>query len=259
MNSKTNNRRRKPVAVMAGIMALSVLAAGKTAAAPIELVVNGGFEAGLVGWMFGSQATGDPNGFATIGAGITAPLSGTATVGPFAGLQYAISDQGGPGAHFLTQTVNIPVGVTSATLSFQMFVNDQSGVGPIIDPTGLDFTTGGTNNPNQHGRVDLMVGGTGVGLGLGGVLANLFIGNDPAATNPNPYTFYSFNILPIVAGGGALDIRFAEVDNQFFFNMGIDNVSLIVDTADVPEPSTLALLSLSLAGLAFTRRKKKLH
>lgn len=51
-------------------------------------------------------------------------------------------------------------------LSFQMFVNDQSGVGPIVDSSSLYYLTGGVTDPltgalldNQHARVDILQAG----------------------------------------------------------------------------------------------------
>jgi len=51
----------------------------------------------------------------------------------------------------------------------------------------------------------------------------------------------------LVAGG------FAEVDNQLFFNQGVDNVSILQTSA--PEPATLLLLGTGL-GAAFYRRRR---
>jgi hypothetical protein len=54
-----------------------------------------------------------------------------------------------------------------------------------------------------------------------GVLENLYIGAD-AGGNPHPYTHYVFDITSLV-GGGTFQIRFAEVDNQLFFNLGVSS------------------------------------
>jgi hypothetical protein len=137
-----------------------------------------------------------------------------------------------------------------------MFANDQSGLGPIVHPSGLDYTTGGTFDPNQHARVDLLSGSADPFDTGAGVLANFYLGVD-AGTPPHPYTNYSFDITALVAAGGTFQIRFGEVDNQLFFQNGVDNVSVLADEVNgVPEPGGLALLGLGLAGLGFARRRK---
>jgi hypothetical protein len=133
-----------------------------------------------------------------------------------------------------------------------MFVNDQSGLGPIVDPTGLDPTTGGSFRDNQHARVDLMAAGSGpFSTAAGDVIANFYLGVDDVNTIPNPYTSYSFDITPQVSGGGTFRIRFAEVDNDAPLNLGVDNVSI---AAAVPEPGTLALFALGALALLARRR-----
>jgi hypothetical protein len=210
-----------------------------------ELITNGGFEAGLTGWNVIDQVGGDGSFFAS--SDFFSPLSSNPTAGPASGSFYAVSDQSGPGAHALLQEFTVAAGST-VTLSFDMFVNDWSEIGPIVDPSGLDFTSGGTFAPNQHARVDILALGvspfeTGVG-----VLTTLYLGVDPFL--PNAYTHYSFDVTSIVGGGGTFVLRFAEVDNQFFFNQGIDNVSV---TAGTPEPATVVLLGVGLVGLALRR------
>jgi len=207
-----------------------------------QLIINGGFETGgFAGWTVADQAGGSGSFFVTGAA--TTPLSGFATVGPRSGTFYAVSDQTGPGTHALIQSFIVPVGSSSVILSFDMFVNDQSGVGPIVNPAGLDFNA----FPNQHARVDILTA-TATPFATGaGVLANFYLGID-AGTSPHPYTSYLFDITPLVGAGGTFQLRFAEVDNQFFFNQGVDNVGIMA--SGVPEPMSLLLLGSGLAGLA---------
>jgi hypothetical protein len=229
------------------LMACLALAAPRTASAAIELITNGSFSAGLAGWTVFDQPGGSGTWDAST-VGSPTPMSGypTSALGvggatPSGG--YAVTDQGGPGAHALEQTFFVPVVASSVVLKFDMFVNDQSGLGPIVNPAGLDFTA----SPNQHGRVDILsVGSPPLDTGMG-VLLNVFTGNDPLP-NPNPFTRYMVDITSLVGGGGSFTLRFAEVDNQLFFHMGIDNVSVWCEprdggVGDVPEPMTLAVWS----------------
>ncbi|MDX2179324.1 MAG: PEP-CTERM sorting domain-containing protein [Bryobacteraceae bacterium] len=211
-----------------------------------ELLVNGDFEAGLAGWTVTDLLGGSGSWFSSAAA--PTPLSGFATVGPSAGLLYAVTDQTGPGTHSLTQSFLVPAGSTAVVLSFDMFVNDQSGEGPIIDPAGLDHAAG---FPNQHARVDLLTGVAGAFDTGGGVVANFYLGVD-AGANPHLYTAYVFDISALVVPGGTYQIRFAEVDTQFFFHQGVDNVSVVA--SGIPEPSTGVLFLSGLAGAVAVAR-----
>jgi hypothetical protein len=210
------------------------------------LLVNGDFEAGLAGWTVFDQPGGSGSWFSDDANGTT-PLSGQATVGPSGGALYAVSDQGGPGAHALLQSFIIPIGTSSATLSFDMFVNDWSNLGPIVNAAGLDYTAA----PNQHARVDILAAAAGALDTGAGVVANLYLGVDPGA-DPNAYTAYVFDLLALgLLPGTTYQLRFAEVDNQLFLNMGVDSVSIEA----LPEPATLLLIGAGMAGVIARRRR----
>lgn len=212
--------------VLAMLGALGLVTARTTSA--VELIVNGGFESGaFTGWTVNDLAGGSGSFFIDDADGFT-PFSGNATAGPAAGSFYAVSDQSGPGTHALSQAFVVPGSAQSVTLSFDMFVNDWSGVGPIVDPVGLDHT----GPPNQHARVDILSAGSPPFDTGAGVLANFFLGVD-LGFPPHAYTNYLFDITGLVGGGGTFVLRFAEVDNQFFLNQGVDNVSINF----VPPPS----------------------
>ena len=236
----------------AGLVSVAVLwAMTAVPAAAVELLTNGDFSAGLGSWTVTDQAGGSGSWFSST-VGTATPLSGLATsaVGGGVGL-YAVSDQTGPGAHALTQSFTVTAG-SQVMVTFDLFAND-SDSGPIVNPAGLDYTA----TPNQHARVDILTAAAGaLSTAAADVVTSLlppFV--DPQASNPNPFTAYAFDITPFVGAGGTFQIRFAEVDNQLFFNMGVDNVS-IMETS-VPEPTTILLLGLGLAGLGF--RKPRTH
>ncbi|MHC4427329.1 MAG: hypothetical protein ACYS0D_01830 [Planctomycetota bacterium] len=198
-------------------------------------IVNGSFE------------TGDFNGWTVANAGdfgdwIVAPagfplLSGGVAPVPTDGQFQAITDQDGPGSHVLYQEFVVPTG---GTLEFDMWWDNQAQA--WFNDGTLDLL-----NPNQHARVDLMLPGTDPfsTAGVDTLMNIVTLDNGPFAGG------YDHIVADISAfAGQTVRLRFAEVDNQFFFNYAIDNVFVTV----APSPSALALLGL--AGLAGRRRRR---
>jgi len=234
---------------VAAAVASALLVAIAQPAAGAPVLTNGDFETGsLAGWTETDQLGGSGSWFAST-PGAATPLSGIATSaagGSPHGTTYAVSDQGGPGSHALTQSFTVGAGL-SLVLNWDMFINN-SDSGPF--GTGLDYTV----TPTQVGRVDILSAGAGAFDVGAGVLQNCFLGGTPGSI-PNDFAAQSCDISATVAGGGTFQVRFAETDNQLFFNMGVDNVSINVQ--GVPEPTSLALLlGVGLAGLAASRRRK---
>jgi len=218
-------------------------------AGPTELITNGGFETGFTGWTV-TDLAGGAGTWSVDTLGTTTPISGLATVGGGAGTFYAVSDQPGPGTHALTQPFTVPWPALSATLSFDMFVNDWD-AGPFINPAGLNHTV----SPNQHARVDILTTAAGAFDTGAGVLANYYLGVDGGA-DPHAFTHYSFDITGIVGAGGTFQIRFAEVDNQLFFNQGVDNVSILAQP--IPAPGAILLGSIGVGVVSWLRRRRTL-
>ncbi len=218
-----------------------------------ELIVNGGFETGdYTGW----SATVRPgsNGKLNIAApGAASPISGYATaLNAAGGNYYSVTDQNGPGSYALMQSFFLPVGTTSAVLTFQMFANNQAG-NTIIDPIGLDHR----GVPNQHARVDILTAGATVfSTDAADIVAGLYLGAD--GSGANPYGNYSFNLLNIgLSAGTGYQIRFGEVDNQSFFQQGVDNVSIEAVSGAVPEPATWAMMLAGFGMIGFAARGRK--
>lgn len=211
----------------------ALVATGANAA---NLIVNGDFETGdYTGWSANVQANSGGGLDVVANNGGNAPRSNLSYAqNTNGGRFFSISDQNGGGSYSLTQSFTLAAS-TTVTISFDHFANNYAGV-TIAD--GRDFTTG----PNQNAVVDLLIGGADPFSNLASdVVAVLYGPGSDSFNNPNPWTSYS-STLTLAAGSYTL--RFAETDNQFFFNQGVDNVSVM---SLVPEPGTWAML---LAGFA---------
>jgi hypothetical protein len=210
------------------------------AAAPFSLITNGGFESALSGWTSAGQPGGAGAWFSQTGT--SSPLNLFAVPTPPSGTFAAMTDQSGPSAQVLYQDFVVPSGVTLATLSFSEYVNNQNGV--FFNASTLDFSSGS----NQQARVDLidpLIDSNPFTTSAAAVLLNVF---HPTASN----LFYNSMTVDVTSllqahAGGTLRLRFAETDNQYFFNFGVDNVSL--SGQRVPEPASLTLVALGAIGL----------
>jgi hypothetical protein len=162
-----------------------------------------------------------------------------------------MSEGGGSGSHVLYQDFIGPVGLSNVRLSFQVFVNNLAG--DFSTPGTLDFS----GADNQQARVDLLLASSDpFSVASGDVLLTLFQtqAGDPLTSG---YTLVDTDITSVLAAnpGKTLRLRFAAVDSLAPFNLGVDNVQLVV-----PEPSMLALIiagGLSGSGLLLRRRLRK--
>lgn len=205
-------------AVAASALAAFVLAAGAGAAT----VANGGFETGdFTGWTKTTSGSGDW----FVYTGTTSPFSSQTIAAPPEGTFAATTDQTGPGSHILYQDVALEPG-HSHTLSFILYYENRNVL--FFSPDSLSESV----VPNQQYRVDIMDPAAPVdSVAPGDVLATVFrtMPGDPAS---KPYTPMTFDLTPFA--GQTVRLRYAEVDNQFFFQASVDRVH--IDSVSLREP-----------------------
>jgi len=121
----------------------------------------------------------------------------------------------------------------------------------FVTPNTLDFST---PTLNQQARVDILRAGTDpFSLLPADVLLNVYRTNpgNPAISGYNTIVT-DLSALLAANAGNMLRLRFAETDNVFTFQLGVDAVSL--ETSQIPEPVTGLLIGTGLAGLAARSR-----
>jgi hypothetical protein len=210
------NAHNRSVTAMSSSRSANVIS---TPSSP-NVIVNGSFEDGggsLTGWTVFNQAGGSGDWF--VQTGTASPRNGFAVAAPTAGVYAAMTDQPAEGTHILYQDVTVPAG---ASLSFDVFIANR--VWPFRTPASLSFTV----VPNQQARVDLMTTTAPISSVTTGVISNLYqtVADDPLVSG---YTSQTTSLASLA--GQTVRLRFSEVDNQSWFNMGIDNVSLRVTYA----------------------------
>lgn len=96
----------------------------------------------------------------------------------------------------------------------------------FFSPNSLSESSG----PNQQFRIDVVKPGAPIrSLATGDVLANVF-GTKPGDPRTRTPFAVTYDLTPFA--GQTVRLRFAEVDNQFFFRVGVDAVGITSVTPD---------------------------
>lgn len=234
-------------------LASAVWVAALAAPSSAQIIANGGFESGLAGWTTNNQLGSD--GTFLSQTGTLSPVNGFTVPAPPEGTRAAMTDAGAGGTHVLYQDFVVPNNVTSASVAFSLYLNNAAEA--YFNPGNLDWAAtnqAGGQILNQQARVDLMPAAVDpFSVAAADVLQNLFqtTGQTPLVTGYNPFSFDITALLQTHAGQ-TLRLRFAEVDNINFFNLGVDNVSVTA----VPEPAT-CLIALGAMGVAWHARRRQ--
>ena len=200
-------------------------AVGFVQATTIELISNGGFESVFTDWTVINTGSGG----ITINDGTVDPAGPLNLTTPYEGVS-ALTFQSGPGTHTLWQEIDLTGNYSHASLSWV----DQ------LDNWAADFS-----DPNQEWRVELWDTNN-------SLLTELY-STDPGDDLHQSWTSHTYDLTSYI--GGSYRLAFTEQDNLNYFNVQLDNVSLLA-TNPVPEPATMLLFGTGLAGLAGLRRRQ---
>jgi hypothetical protein len=205
-----------------------------------QLLTNGDFEPGLAGWTRLDQVGSD--GTWALQSGLVSPVNGFAVPAPPGPTHAAMTDSQAGGAHVLYQDFTVPLTLNVATLRFDLYINNHATA--FFSPASLDFST---PTLNQQFRVDIITTSADpFSVTVADVLMNAYR-TQPGDPLVSGYSTITVDLTTLFAShlGETLRLRFAEVDNVNFMNVGVDRVSL-----SIPEPSTFATLLSGLGLLA---------
>jgi hypothetical protein len=207
--------------LMVLLAAMAAMVVGYAGTALAATVVNGGFETGdTSGWTVVNEAGGDGNWYVCSSDAAACPAPVPSTFPPPEGTYAAISSQRGEGSHILYQDVTLEAGATHQ-LSFTTYYENQNIA--FYTPDSLSYGT----VRNQQYRIDIMKPDAPVdSVAPEDILATVFrteVG-DPSSMEPTPMTVDLSQFA-----GSTVRLRFAEVDNQFYFVAGVDDVKVTTD------------------------------
>jgi hypothetical protein len=181
-------------------------------------VPNGNFETGdFRHWNVANNRPGTQEGDWFVYSGTESPLNGFDIAAPPQGEFAATTDQEGPGTHVLYRNIKLEPGMRHE-LSFYLYYENQAD--EFFPRNTLDFRA----DPNQQYLVDILrPRANPLALNPDDTLTRLFRtrAGDPNSLEP---TLMTFNLTRFA--GKTVRLRFAEVDNQLYFQASVDRVSV---------------------------------
>jgi hypothetical protein len=206
--------RFNPVTTTTGAVAQSASETASDVTVTTIGVPNGGFETGdFTHWNGANQISGSGDWF--VYEGTESPLSAFRIAAPPQGNFAATTDQENPGSHILYRNIKLQSGMRHE-LSFYLYYRNRAG--EFFARDTLDFRV----EPNQQYRVDLLrPKADPFTVDPEVIRARLFrtgVG-DPNRKQP---TLMTFNLTRFA--GDTVRLRFAAVENVFFFQASVDRV-----------------------------------
>jgi hypothetical protein len=218
--------RRLRYAAFAAIAAV-LATAGAANAASID---NGSFTNGLTGWTSVSHGSGSWQQVQFVGP--SGHLQNGFTVPTDSGQPYAAgTTQTGPGDHTLYQDVALETG-QSHLLSLDWYYNNYNGT--FSTPTSLSYLT----YPNQQARIDVVDPSAPLGtLSPSNILATIMA---TPAGSPAVSGWHHDTVDLSAFAGRTVRLRFAMVDNQYYFALAVTNVHITSTVLNHAPTATVA-------------------
>ncbi len=197
-------------------------------------IENPGFETGdTAGW------TVDTNGQAlpiSVVSGETQTSAGT--INPsLTDDFYAFTSQTGPGSSYMIQTFEVQPGTNR--IFFDVAINNAGGGFFVPDPLSFDFE----GEPNQQARFDILAPGADFDTVDPDEIIAVGFQTQPGEPLNQDWERFDVDVTDELAPfvGETVSLRFVQVDNQGFFNMAVDNLSVGAAPPPGVGPETPAL------------------
>ncbi len=181
-------------------------------------ITNPGFESGLSGWT--TVAQGDAIAV-TVASGSTTTSAGTIPPSP-TGDNYVYTSQNGPGRSFVYQTFTVQAGTNRIFFDIAVL----NGASDYYVPSPMSFDYSGA--ANQQARFDILKPGASYDTVSSSDILVTGFQSQPGDPLQSPWQSYDIDVSTELApyAGQAVTLRFVQVDNQMYFNLAIDNLSV---------------------------------
>lgn len=220
--------------VIFGALALSALQVTSAGAAQ---VVNGSFTDGLNGWQVQTEP-GSGGDWVSYSAN-PLPISGHIGPVPLDG-NAAVADETGETSTILYQEVALEPGFTH-TLSLDYWVINEGGGWIAPDPNTFSY---GTPN-NQQARIDIIKSSAAADTTDPADILRTIYAPTSGDSLILDWSHSSVDLSPLA--GQSVRIRFVDVNNAGYLQLGVDNVAItsVPQAAPDPGPPLLKIVSLS--------------